>query len=389
MAGFCFFCDGRFPFWTHIHVFSDQRRCGLRSVVRVLQAVSRFLAACCPLSKSDAAADLRFSGDEAAAVRHAKELVRPGTAQPWATVTADACAKFLPPDPTAWDGGVERREAAGLSPAEFVQRYETGEGRPAVLLGLAEGWAAAAWTLDTLVRRFRRRDVVVGDDDKGYAVELPLSTFAAYCRANRDRNPLYMFDDTFFDDPAPRRAFAVPRLFREDLFRHLPGGEAGRFAYRWLLAGPARSGTAPHVDPLGTSAWNTCLSGSKWWVLLRPEVPAEVALMGVDEEAPDLFGWYRDTLPRVVAAAGPGACVQFLQGPGETVFVPGGWWHAVLNVEESLAITQNFVSSTNAVRVWRALSSEHPDMAEGWLRNLRREEPRVAALLERCRSGER
>lgn len=36
---------------------------------------------------------------------------------------------------------------------------------------------------------------------------------------------------------------------------------------------------------------------------------------------------------------------------GELIFIPSGWWHSVLNIEESVAITQNVVSSENLARV--------------------------------------
>ena len=52
-------------------------------------------------------------------------------------------------------------------------------------------------------------------------------------------------------------------------------------------------------------------------------------LQGEDDEA---INYFVDHIPRLKKLHPQLRIFQFVQGPGETVFIPGGWWHAVLNL---------------------------------------------------------
>jgi histone arginine demethylase JMJD6 len=69
-----------------------------------------------------------------------------------------------------------------------------------------------------------------------------------------------------------------------------------------------------------------------------------------DDEAINYFDFI---LPRLKAAEGHRLnMIEGIQRPGETIFVPGQWWHAVLNLDNTIAITENFCNFGNFDKVW-------------------------------------
>ena len=55
--------------------------------------------------------------------------------------------------------------------------------------------------------------------------------------------------------------------------------------------------------------------------------------------------------------------MEFIQNDHETVVVPNGWWHAVVNLEDSIAVTQNYVSVNNFPKFWTKFNKESPGLA--------------------------
>lgn len=62
---------------------------------------------------------------------------------------------------------------------------------------------------------------------------------------------------------------------------------------------------------------------------------------------------------------------------GDTVFIPGGWWHAVINLEDSLAFTQNFMSHCSLEKIWRCLRKERIDLATLFLKSAKEKEKEI------------
>ena len=57
-----------------------------------------------------------------------------------------------------------------------------------------------------------------------------------------------------------------------------------------------------------------------------------------------ILQWWLEIYPTLREEDKPLECTQL---PGETIMVPSGWWHCVLNIGDSIAVTQNYVNSVN------------------------------------------
>mmetsp|Transcript_23864 Transcript_23864/g.27625 ORF Transcript_23864/g.27625 Transcript_23864/m.27625 type:complete len:485 (+) Transcript_23864:295-1749(+) len=253
--------------------------------------------------------------------------------------------------------------------------------------------ALERWDLETLANdlEIRERALKCGEDDDGKTIRMKLKHFMKYLHNNIDDSPLYIFDSSFDEDKMAKRLlsdYRVPTYFNEDLF-HLVG-ERRRPPYRWFLIGPERSGTCVHIDPLATSAWNTLITGKKRWVLFPPHVPKSIVKgkghvrKHEDDEA---IHYFTVILPRIkrsaIESGGFGRyegfeCYEFTQNEGETVFIPSGWWHAVLNLTDTVGVTQNFCSQRNFDDVWLKTRTGRKKMAYKWLCKLDDQYPHLA-----------
>ena len=302
--------------------------------------------------------------------------------------TNDADARFT--------ANIERISVKTVTREAFIERFEKTR-TPCVITDAMEDWgcyragSTRRWTIDALAERFRDVKFKVGTDDDGYPVKLKLKYIKEYVNDPvhlHDDSPMYAFDGSVFDKPETKSLledFSIPEYFEEDLFKHV--GRKRRPPYRWVVFGPRRSGSSVHVDPLATSAWNALISGRKRWALYPPRSVTRAQIkprgIGLDGES---VTWFNKMYPRTRTEEwrrqGLPPPIDVIQYPGEIMFVPDGWWHAVLNLDHTMAVTQNFATTARFDAVWRITRRARPKMSTKWLQKLRLTRPDLGEVAD-------
>ena len=252
-----------------------------------------------------------------------------------------------------------------LSYGDFAEKWSK---KPFMLTKCIRSWPVTkCWSLETLLAQYP--DVVF----RAEAVDWSLATYCQYMRNNQDESPLYLFDRKFAEKMSlqvgkgARAAYWKPDCFGPDLFELL-GAE--RPAHRWLIIGPERSGSTFHKDPNATSAWNAVIHGAKYWIMFPPS--ASVPGVYVSRDSSEV------TSPLSIAewlmefhaeARRLPECREGICRAGEILHVPSGWWHLVVNLEDGIALTQNFVPESHIGGVLSFLKDK-PDQVSGFERQV-------------------
>lgn len=283
-----------------------------------------------------------------------------------------------------------------------VDQYEAAWfDKPFILTSPVKTWPVyRSWSLSYLLDKYASLRF------RAESVDWLLSTYVDYMNTNRDEAPLYLFDSEFVEKMrlSPGKDYTPPSCFGTDLFSVL--GEQ-RPDHRWLIIGPARSGSTFHKDPNATNAWNAVITGSKYWIMFPSSTnlpPPPGVYVSADQSevtsplsiAEWLLGFHAQ------ARKTPG-CREGICHKGEVLHVPSGWYHLVLNLEPSIAITQNFVPRARVGAVLHFLREQKQsisgfrtdvsDAYELFIQSLREADPEALKEgmeeLERLVSGSR
>ena len=117
------------------------------------------------------------------------------------------------------------------------------------------------------------------------------------------------------------------------------------------------------------SAWNAVLRGSKYWIMFPtgPSCPPPPGVFVSEDQSEvtspfSIAEWFLGF--HAEARLTPG-CLEGICHAGEVLHVPSGWWHLVVNLSPSIAITQNFVPQAHLASALSFLKGK-PDQISGF-----------------------
>lgn len=145
-------------------------------------------------------------------------------------------------------------------------------------------------------------------------------------------------------DVSPRYAYALPDRTTSKL---LPAGFLGSADTLEIFFGsPGGQFPYMHYDYMGLHAYINQLYGEKEFTVVPPDQtpyvypdPKNQWMSLIDNQRnpdPERFPLWKNATP-----------VSFVVGPGETLFIPNGWWHTARSITPTISVALDVLNASN------------------------------------------
>lgn len=238
---------------------------------------------------------------------------------------------------------------SGMTREEF-ERDHLRASVPVVIADATANWPARSSFTPALFRtRFGDRKVTVGD--RQYALRELLDLLEQSSPEHPAPYPCnFNLDELFPElvhDVEPRHGYPLPdRTHHPLLPRRFLGGAA---TFEIFFGGPGGQFPYLHYDYMGLHAFIHELVGRKEFTVVPP---AHTSYVYPDPEHP----WksrvedHHNPCPDKYPLFANAERVSFVVSPGETLFIPNGWWHTARSLELTISVALDLLDDSNWAR---------------------------------------
>ena len=263
------------------------------------------------------------------------------------------------------------QSATDLSYSEFFHQYMI-PNLPCLIRDLMIDWPASRDLVNdnknepniAFFEKLEDVDVPVADCSAKYfnsqeKISMTLKEYISYWKSkgnqNDSKNLLYLKDWHFVKQFPNVELYSTPKYFTSDWLNEY--WEDKNDDYKFVYLGPKNSWTPFHSDVFGSFSWSANVAGFKKWIFvqkgLEPDNIYDISkILPLNNSQPGA----QDTFDCKIH--GKIRYFEIIQGPGEVIFVPSGWYHQVLNLTDTLSINHNWFNGTNIKYVWFQLEHE-------------------------------
>ena len=256
------------------------------------------------------------------------------------------------------------KSGKGLSYSDFFQQFMV-KNVPCLIRDLMSDWPATRDLINDkqepnieFFETLENVQVPVADCSAKYfnsqeKISMTLKEYLSYWRSSRqDANTnLYYLKDWHFVKQFPEvQLYTTPEYFTSDWLNEYWQNQ--KDDYKFVYLGPKISWTPFHSDVFGSFSWSANVAGFKKWIFVEKGFEPD-NVYDISEILPDVNDETFDCKIHNNIRY-----FEVIQGPGEVIFVPSGWYHQVLNLTDTLSINHNWFNGTNIQYVWFQLEHE-------------------------------